>query len=181
MWCQFSCKSKQELVFCFRSSYAVVLLKREYNDILGQHLQTFVQLKDNEYGVLRCCKINYFIASFHMVTQMVQNSAFFNIYVQSYLIYVQSHLICIQFRLIYFQSFYLYSVFLFIFNRLICIQSLYLYSVMYIFSDTLFMFSLILFVFSQILYVFNLIVYIFSQLFSEVATRERDSNTGAFL
>ena len=72
-------------------------------------------------GVLRCCKINYFIASFHMVTQMVQNLAFFNIYVQSYLIYVQSHLICIQFRLIYFQSFYLYSVFLFIFNHLICI------------------------------------------------------------
>ena len=72
-----------------------------------------------------------------MVTQMVQNSVFFNIYVQSYLIYVHSHRICIQSHLIYFQSSYLYSVTLFIFSHHIYFQTPYLCSVsFYLYSVT---------------------------------------------
>ena len=75
-----------------------------------------------------------------MVAQMVQNSVFFTICVQSYFIHIQSsflysvsHLICIQSHLIYIQSTYMYSV------------SSYLYSV------KLYIFSLILFLFSQLI------------------------------
>ena len=51
-----------------------------------------------------------------MVAQMVQNSVFFTICVQSQIIYIQSDLICIQPRLIYIQS------------DLICIQSHLIYA-----------------------------------------------------
>ena len=95
-----------------------------------------------------------------MVAQMVQNSVFFTICVQSYFIHIQSsflysvsHLICIQSHLMYIQSNYIYSV------------SSYLYSVnLYVFSLILFIFSPILYVFSLILYAFSLILFIFSQL-----------------
>ena len=108
----------------------------------------------------------------------------------SLILFVFSHMLCMfSLILLYSVSSYLYSVILFAFCHLIYIQSSYIFSdtlfmfslILFVFSHMLWIFSLILFVFSQIIYVFSLILYIFSQLFSEAATRERDSNTGVFL
>ena len=109
-----------------------------------------------------------------MVAQMVQNSAFFTICVQSYFIHIQSsflysvsHLICIQSHLIYIQSTYMYSVssylysvklyifslILFLFSQLICIQS-------HLISVNLYVFSLVLFIFSQLICIQSHLIYI---------------------
>ena len=90
---------------------------------------------------------------------------------------------------------FVFSLILFIFSHLICILSPYLYSVIiYIFRDLTYVQSHLICIQSHVMNIQSHFIciqsnhiciqsylYIFSQLFSEAATRERDSNTGVFL
>ena len=118
-----------------------------------------------------------------MVAQMVQNSVFFTICVQSYFIHIQSsflysvsHLICIQSHLMYIQSIYIYSVssylysvnlyvfsfILFIFRRIIYIQSHFFFQSTYMYSVSSYLYSVNLYIFRPILYVLSLTLFIFN-------------------